>query len=85
MSLGRLFCNACRETISVKRSTVANNIKSTKHMKSKIKLSQRQSKDTDLLSALRKYNAETNPVGQTFPDDQRLYRQPLFQIYGSIE
>ena len=33
--VGRLFCKACRETLCVKRSTISNHIKSTKHVESK--------------------------------------------------
>ena len=36
VSVGRLFCNSCRETISVKRSTVTNHVRSTKHNESKV-------------------------------------------------
>ena len=31
-SAGRLFCKACRETLCLKRSTIFNHVKSTKHI-----------------------------------------------------
>ena len=42
---------------------------SCKHGESKAKLNSRQAKDINLISALKKYNADKNPVGQTLPDD----------------
>ena len=81
ISLGRLFCNACRETISVKRSTVLNHVRSVKHGESKAKLNSRQAKDINLVSALKKYDADKNPVGQTLPGDQRLYRVKVVKAF----
>ena len=53
VSLGRLFCNACRETLSVKRSTVLNHIKSAKHEESKAK-QKRLGNDMNIVTALKK-------------------------------
>ena len=81
ISLGRLFCNACRETISVKRSTVLNHVRSVKHGESKAKLNSRQAKDINLVSALKKYDGDKNPVGQTLPDNQRLYQVKVVKAF----
>ena len=81
VSLGRLFCNACRETLSVKRSSVLNHVRSVKHRESKAKQKSRQAKDMNLVSALKKYDEAKNPVGQTLPDDQRLYRVKVVKAF----
>ena len=52
VSGGHLFCNACRETISVKRSTVSNHIKSSKHTTSKVNLQKKEAREMDIGSAL---------------------------------
>ena len=38
VSFGKLFCNACREHLSIKSSTVRNHVSSQKHVDSKTKL-----------------------------------------------
>ena len=50
-SVGRLFCKACRETLSVKRSTLANHIKSVKHNECKKKLKTKQGKEIEISTA----------------------------------
>ena len=73
-SVGRLFCKACRETLSVKRSTLANHIKSAKHNKCKKKLKTKQGKEIRNIYSFKKYDESVNPKGQTLLDEQRAYR-----------
>ena len=77
-AVGRLFCKACRETLSVERSTILNHIKSTKHAESKLKL---QAHEIDIADALRKYDESTQPKGQTLPNDQRAYRVKVMMAF----
>lgn len=42
-------------------------------MESKAKFKTRQTKDGDIVAALKKYDQAVSPVGQTLPEDQRLY------------
>ena len=65
-----LFCNACRETLSVKRSTVSDHIKSSKHKAGKEKLLTKEAKQQDIASALKKYDDSVHPVGENIPDEQ---------------
>lgn len=44
VSVGRLFCKACREVLSVKRSTLDYHVKSTKHVEGKKRLEQKEIK-----------------------------------------
>ena len=55
-----LFCNACRE---IKRSTVSDYIKSSKHKAGKEKLLSKEAKQQDIASALKKYDESVHPVG----------------------
>ena len=80
-ALGRLFCKACRETLSVKRSTVANHVKSTKHQQSKEKLQKKEAREKDIASALKRYDETTQLKGQTLPDEQRIYRVKVVMAF----
>ena len=73
-SVGRVFCKACRETLSVKRSTLANHIKSVKLNECQKKLKTKQVKEIEKSIALKKYDESVNPKGQTLLDEQRVYR-----------
>ena len=68
------FCNVCREKLCVKRSTMKNHLTSTKHADSKTVYKKGELRDGDIVKALQKYDQRVNPVGQTLPQEQRLYR-----------
>ena len=80
-TLGRLFCKACRETLSVKRSTVANHMKSTKHQQSKEKLQKKEAREKDIASALKRYDETTQLKGQTLPKEQHIYRVKVVMAF----
>ena len=65
VSAGKLFCRACREELSVKKSVVKNHIESTKHRVSKSRLKEREKRDSDIVDALQKYSKEVHPKGET--------------------
>lgn len=52
----RLFCKGCREEISVKKSSIENNLKSQKH-----KASGREKQEADIAESLVKYKSEVHP------------------------
>ena len=79
-SVVRLF-KACRETHSVKRSTLANHIKSAKHNECKKKLKTKQGKEIEISTALKKYDESVNPKGQTLLDEQRVYRVKVMTTF----
>ena len=60
--LGRLSCKACRETLSVKRSTLINHIGSTKHEESKAKFYKRQAREVDIESAMKRYDESSSSI-----------------------
>ena len=55
VSAGVLFCGACREEVSLKRSIIANHIASTKHKQSKLKLVKKES-NIDALECWREHS-----------------------------
>lgn len=74
VSAGKLFCSACREEVSLKRSITANHIHSTKHKQSKTNLMRKESRERHIALALAVYDEHMHPRGETLPTDQRVYR-----------
>lgn len=74
VSAGKLFCEACREELSLRKSTIKNHIRSSKHSSMKDRLKERKARDGDLVQSLKKYGEEEHPSGEHLPESQRLYR-----------
>ena len=45
---GKLFCNACRETLSVKKSVLIQHVKSVKHATGKERLESKQARERNI-------------------------------------
>ncbi|CAB4039355.1 RNA-directed DNA polymerase from transposon BS [Paramuricea clavata] len=71
---GAFFCEACREEISVKRSTIINHINTHKHLSGKEKLHQKAKRERDLAEVLRAYDEENHPIGETLSMNTRVFR-----------
>ena len=69
------FCEACREVVSHKKSTLQTHQKTNKHMKGKERLQRRVAKEMDFVKALKLHDQEHHPVGETLPDSVRVYRK----------
>ena len=67
--LGKLFCNACRENISVKKSVISQHINT-----GKARLAMKEKKERDIADMLVKYDSTVHPVGETFSESVRVYR-----------
>ena len=76
-----LRCDACKETISKKKSTVRKHINSVKHNDAKRAIQNRKKRDQSLLTFLRKKDEEDNPKGETLPEDMRLFRFDLVEAF----
>lgn len=74
VSAGKLFCEACREELSLRKSTIKNHIRSSKHSSMKDRLKERRARDGNLVQSLKKYDEEEHPSGEHLPESQRLYR-----------
>lgn len=70
----RLFCNACREPLALKKSVIDHHIASQKHLKGKEKVASREKRERDIVESLRLYDRTVHPVGETLPDEMRVYR-----------
>ena len=64
----KLFCSACREELSTKKSSIASHIQSKKHATAKQKLL------NEMPDVLRAYDSCVHPVGEGLPEATRIYR-----------
>ena len=58
VSNGKLFCNACREELNLKKSSVKNHISSVKHKNGKVQVQAKAKRERDIADALQKHNGE---------------------------
>ena len=75
-------CDACKETISKKKSTLRKHINSVKH-DAKRAIQNSKKRDQSLLTFLRRKDEEDNPKGETLPEDMRLFRFDLVEAFLS--
>ena len=78
-----LRCDACKETISKKKSTVRTHMNSVKHNDAKRAIQNSKKRDQSLLTFLRRKDEEDNPKGETLPEDMRLFRFDLVEAFLS--
>lgn len=70
----KLFCSSCREELSLKRSSLDVHIKSSKHIKNKRKLKQKEEHELDIAEAVKDYQSKVHPKGETLPESTRVFR-----------
>ena len=75
----KLRYDACKETISKKKSTVKKNISSSKHVKAQKTILESKKKDQPVLELLRRNDQAKHPKGETLPHGMRLFRFDLIQ------
>ena len=78
-----LRCDACKETISKKKSTVRKHMNSVKYNDAKRAIQNSKKRDQSLLTFLRRKDEEDNPKGETLPEDMRLFRFDLVEAFLS--
>ena len=78
-----LRCDACKETISKKKSTVCKHINPVKHNDAKRAIQNSKERDQSLLTFLQRKDKEDNPKGETLPEDVRLFRFDLVEAFLS--
>jgi hypothetical protein len=74
VSANKLFCTACREEVSIKKSVITLHIKSGKHSRGKVQPQNKSQREQDIVMALQKYDKEVHPVGETLPTEKRVYK-----------
>ena len=81
VSLGKLFCSACRETLVVKKSTVLNHVTSSKHLMSKEKLKSKKARQESITMSLKKYDSSGRHESDTICDAHRVCRIKSFNVF----
>ena len=81
VSNGKLFCLACREELSLKRSIVCYHVKSKKHVDRKKKLQVKEAKERDIAAALCKMDESQHPKGETLPTNQTVFRVKIVRAF----
>ena len=76
-----LFCQACKEEISVKKSVIKGHIASEKHSSNKDKLAKAKKREMDIAEALDKFDKEHHPKGKALPTATRVYRVKIVQAF----
>ena len=74
VSNGKLFCRGCREELCLKSSSLKNHLSSSKHLEGKKRLDRKEAREQDITQALKQYNSERHPRGETLPESQQVYR-----------
>ena len=74
VSAGKLFCSACREEVSTKKSIIDKHINSTKHQKGKERITLKTKNEQSIVEALKRYDSSEHPKGETLPDSTCIYR-----------
>ena len=70
---GKLFCQACSEEMSLKKSPIQH-VASSKHKAGKEKLAKKEKREINIAQALKKYDP-VHPSGETIHDFVRIYRK----------
>ncbi len=81
VSAGKLFCTGCREEVSLKLSIVNNHIKTAKHAHGKDALMKRESRERDIVQALRRFDDQNHPTGETLSEAQRVFRVKVITTF----
>jgi hypothetical protein len=75
VSAGKLFCFACREEVGLKKSVIDKHVASAKkHQAAKLRLKDKQQRETDIAQAFREYAAQEHAVDETLSESQQVYR-----------
>ena len=73
VSNNKLFCSACREELATKKSVIEMHIKSQKHLRGKTRLGKKNQHEMTIIEALKRFDRDHHPVGETLPDSTRVY------------
>lgn len=74
VSNGRLFCNACREEIGLKKMIILNHIKSTKQASGKICIKKKEARKRDIVESLVAYDNKVHAKDRGLVMTQTVHR-----------
>ena len=72
VSCNKWFCEAYKEEVSLKCSSVRNHIKSAKHKSSEEKMTHRQAREKDIAASLKRHNEEVHLKSETCLNSNKL-------------
>ena len=78
---GKLFCNACHELLSTKKSILQNHCKSKKHAQGKEMLVKSKKRDVTITEALKADNASCRLQTSTLPLEVRAFRVQVVEDF----
>ena len=79
---GKLFCVACREELSLKKSTVKNHLYSgNKHQDAKDRLAKKEARERDIADSLVAYDKAEQPAGTSVSMAERVYRVKVVENF----
>ena len=81
VSNGKLFCEACREQLNLKKSSMNNHVQSAKHKDRKVKLQEKEKQDQTIVQALQRYNETHHLQGETLPLEHQAYRIKVVRTF----
>ena len=59
--------------MAVKKSIIEQHLKSEKHIRGNGKVASKEKREQDIAEALKLYDKDVHPVGETLSSDQRVY------------
>lgn len=71
---GSLRCNACSETLSLKKSSIDKHIRSSKHTNGVDHIAKDKKQSQSIIQCLKRRDMREHPSGSTLPADIRLFR-----------
>ncbi len=71
---GKLFCDACRENLSLKKSVLTQHIKSAKHATGLNNLASKCIREINISDMSKYYDKDVLPVGENLADAVRINR-----------
>ena len=77
----KLFCNACREELNLKKNIIVSHVSSCKHKTGKEKLGTKEARERDIAKLLQENDKVIHPVGETLPMEQRVYRVKVLKSF----
>ena len=69
-----LFCNACRQELSLKKSVISKHIQSGRHTAGKGRVLINEKFERTVAQSLESYNKDMHPVGETLSEAVKVYR-----------
>lgn len=81
VSHNKLFCAACREELSLRKGVISSHVSSAKHKNGKERLKLKEAKERDIAKALAVNDEKCHPVGETLPEEQRVYRVRVLKTF----